>query len=92
MAKRGTHYGFTTARVNANVESRAIIADALALDFESWLNDDRYDQPLPADCINAEGICCSCCGGCYCTPAQKFAHAFNQKMGKKVLDNARRLR
>lgn len=78
MAKRGNHFGFATARVNANVESRSIIADALALDTETYT-----DTSLPSDCVNADGTCCACCG-CYCTAAQKFAAAFHAKQGKTL--------
>lgn len=34
MAKHGSRFGFVSARVNANVESRAIIADELAIQNE----------------------------------------------------------
>jgi hypothetical protein len=78
MAKRGQHFGFVTARVNANTETRAIIADSLdladeMLDVSMYV---RYDAPL--DCA---GACCPCCG-CSCKPYAGFAAAFNAKQGK----------
>lgn len=77
MAKRGNHRGFVTARVNAQVEARQDIHDAelLAEDMTAY----DYWTPLPSDCVNADGLCCPCCGGCYCTPVQKFAAQFNNK-------------
>lgn len=79
MAKRGKHYGFVAARVNTNVESRSIIADALALDTERNMAEDG----LPVTCVNAGGMCCPCCG-CYCPPFAKFAQDFNAKNGKTL--------
>lgn len=79
MAKRGKHYGFVAARVNAHVDNRAIIADAIAMSVEAYMAEDG----LPNTCVNATGMCCPCCG-CYCPPFAQFARDFNAKNGKTL--------
>lgn len=76
MAKRGDRQGYVAARVNSHVETRSIVADALALELEQFM---AYPyEVLPADCVNTDGLCCACCG-CCCPPYAKFARDFNSK-------------
>lgn len=77
MAKRGNHQGFATARVNSHVESRSIIADALAGAEED------AEPSLPPGCVNVDGTCCAC-HGCVCPPHAEFAQDFNAKQGKTL--------